>query len=182
MSKSAKGKTTGVGKTLHAPWNTSWHVIRALSGGGQGDTLLVKHLEKSLQGVLKKLKDSKARDLKARARMNREVANLRTLGAAGARVPAFYEGNTEQFENEKEILFFVMEWVEGLTLRDHIAKAGPMDVLPAIQTALAICETMRIAIKEGIAHRDIKPDNLVVRSLQPTEIVMLDFGLCSPTK
>ncbi len=47
----------------------------------------------------------------------------------------------------------------------------------AIGIALDLCATLQIAVKEGIAHRDIKPENIVVRTVEPPDVLMVDFGL-----
>jgi eukaryotic-like serine/threonine-protein kinase len=158
------------------PWESRWIDAKPLGGGGQGDTFLVKYVTGTPdQAVLKLLRSSKA--AKARRRMYREVANLRTLSNAGAKVPKVLDGNTEQFENPELVLFFVMEYVPGRTLAEVVRASGGLQLETAVNTCFTICETLNIAFREGIYHRDIKPENLIVRDQDEADVVMLDFGL-----
>jgi serine/threonine protein kinase len=126
---------------------------------------------------MKQLRSSKSKDVKARARMHREVTSLQTLAPQGARVPRYLDGNTAAFEQTEVPLFFVMEYIEGQTLDVFLKLNGPLSLEDSVAIALDLCATMKVAIKEGVSHRDIKPENLIVRSLQPADIFMLDFGL-----
>src|ERR1019366_5419608 len=103
--------------SVNESWNKKWVEIEPLSGGGQGDTILVKSISgEPPQAVLKLLKPQKAQDAKARGRMAQEVTNLKVLRNAGGKVPQVLDGNTEQFEDLTEPLFFVMEYIVGKTL------------------------------------------------------------------
>jgi serine/threonine-protein kinase len=161
------------------PWEQKWKILRPLSGGGQGDTFIVQPLDQSSQErVLKRLKPSKSQDLKARARMHREVTSLSTLASEGARVPRIYDGNTGDFEKLDVPLFFVMDYIEGRTLDRVMKEDGIMTVDKAVALCLDLCRTLKISITAGIAHRDIKPENLTLRDSNANEVVMLDS--CSP--
>jgi serine/threonine protein kinase len=160
------------------PWTEKWIEINPLSGGGQGDTILVKSLSnEATRAVLKLLKPHKTQDTKSRGRMAQEVMNLKILRNAGGQVPQVLDGNTDKFEVQNIPLYFVMEFVEGDTLAKSVQDNGGLSVDKAVGVALSLCGTMRVAIKEGIVHRDIKPENIIVRSLDPPEAVMVDFGL-----
>ena len=159
-------------------WEKSWDQIRPLGGGGQGDTLLVKSISgEPSRAVLKLLKPQKVREPKARGRMAMEVTNLKVLRNAGGKVPQVLDGNTEHFEDKNVPLFFVMEFIEGETLAKIVQDRTGLPVDVSVGIALDLCSTLRIAIKSGIVHRDIKPENIVVRCLEPPDVVMVDFGL-----
>lgn len=159
-------------------WQTKWNKIKPLGRGGQGDTFLVKSCSgEPKRAVLKLLRAHKAKDLKARGRMHLEVANLKLLRIAGAKVPQVLDGNTEQSEKSKVPLYFVMEFIEGNTLADVVTKGRSLPLEASFGIALDLCATLRVALKEGIVHRDIKPENIIVRSCNPTDVVMIDFGL-----
>jgi hypothetical protein len=79
------------------PWANNWTETKPLSGGGQGDTILVCSVQdKNIQAVLKLLKQGKSQDPKARRRMFQEVNNLKILRAAGAKVPEVLEHRNVQ--------------------------------------------------------------------------------------
>ena len=164
--------------SMSKPWEKNWQILEPLNGGGQGDTFMVQNVDDPpARAVLKLLRNSRASDLKARARMHREVASLQTLATEGAKVPRFLDGNTDQYESPGVPLFFVMEHIQGRTLDSVMAADGPLPLQTGVLLALDICSTLRIAFKAGIAHRDIKPENLMVRSIEPPDIVLLDLGL-----
>ena len=163
---------------MNEPWKERWGEVKPLNGGGQGDTFLVKCVSgETKNAVLKLLKPQKAQDPKARRRMYQEVANLKILHSAGGKVPEVLDGNTENFEDINVLLFFVMEYIEGNTLASLIQQSNGLSVEISVGIALELCSIVRIAIKERIVHRDVKPENIIVRSTTPPDVVMVDFGL-----
>jgi serine/threonine protein kinase len=175
VTPAARGSTPK--PKFNGPWDKDWDVVGPLSGGGQGDTLLVRNRESGLEAVLKRLKSDKARNLKARGRMHREVAALETLAAQGAKVPKYLDGNTALFKELDTHLYFVMERIVGDTLDKLMERRGPLALNESIDLCLDLCGTLGIAFKAEVSHRDIKPENLIVRSTSPADVVMLDFGL-----
>src|SRR5205809_7981321 len=128
------------------PWADRWRMLKALDGGGQGDTFLVEPVDGSpTQAVMKLLKSSKSKDPKARARMHREVASLKTLAPAGAKVPRVQDSNTEDFEKLDVPLYFVMDFVDGKTLRELIDLEGTLAVNDGVEIALDLCTSLRLA-------------------------------------
>lgn len=56
-----------------------------------------------------------------------------------------------------------------------IAAVVPLESAVAITQEL--CQTVRIGISQSIQHRDIKPDNIIVRSLEAPDVIIVDYGL-----
>ena len=108
--------------------------------------------------------------------MFREVANLKTLHTDGGSVPRVIEDNTQYYEDKSVELNLIMEFIDGNTLREIIDK-GAIPIELAGRIALKIAETIRIAHKYPILHRDLKPDNIIVRDLDKIDIVIIDYGL-----
>jgi hypothetical protein len=141
------------------PWIEKWIELKPLGGGGQGDTLLVRSKsDDTNQAVLKLLKPHKAQDSKARRRMYQEVANLKILRSAGGKVPEVLDGNTESFDKLDVPMYFLMEFIVGDTLANLVKQNSAFSVDISIRIALELCSILRVAAKEGIVHRDIKPD------------------------
>jgi len=74
-------------------------------------------------------------------------------------------------------LYIAMEYVEGQTLRDVLAK-GPLPAADAYRYAVQIARGMARAHRTGIVHRDLKPDNVMID--REGVVKILDFGLAKP--
>ena len=72
------------------------------------------------------------------------------------------------------IVYFVMTYVEGPTLREHLSRAQQMSVAETIRLADDLLDALDHAHRHGIVHRDVKPDNVV---LSTEGAVLLDFGI-----
>jgi serine/threonine protein kinase/predicted negative regulator of RcsB-dependent stress response len=70
--------------------------------------------------------------------------------------------------------FIAMELIEGETLREKIAK-GPLEAHEAMDIAIQVAEGLGAAHSLGIIHRDVKPENIIVRP--DGYVKILDFGL-----
>ena len=65
-------------------------------------------------------------------------------------------------EDEGNIDYFVMEYVSGKTLKDFIVFNGKLNYTTAIEIAIQIAKALDCAHKNGIIHRDVKPQNILV--------------------
>ncbi len=72
------------------------------------------------------------------------------------------------------LLFFVMPYVSGETLRDRLNRERQLSVDAAVAIAIAVASALDHAHHRGIVHRDIKPENVL---LQDGEAVVSDFGI-----
>lgn len=160
------------------PWNDRWEKIKELDQGGQGTTFLVRSRSNAgLEAVLKVLKNKKSEQ--SRGRMAREVINLKLLAAAGGKVPTVLDGNTEQFQEPGTPLYFVMDYIAGRTLDQLLASDGPMKIGDAVDVALDICRTVQKGHLQEVLHRDLKPKNIIARSVEgrSQDVVIVDYGL-----
>ncbi len=106
------------------PWLNNWEIVRGLGEGGQGQTFLVrKILQPDQQGVLKTLKKNES--MQARGRMRMEVTHLETLSFQKIKVPAVLDSNMEQYQDAGIPLYFVMDYIEGDTLKEAVRTKGP---------------------------------------------------------
>ncbi len=76
---------------------------------------------------------------------------------------------------EDEIRYIVMELGEGITLKQYIKEKGQLDAEEAVNFGLQIAEAMRCAHNNGIIHRDIKPQNILVSAIGTVKVT--DFGI-----
>lgn len=72
------------------------------------------------------------------------------------------------------LVYFVMTYEEGPTLREHLARSGPLSVAETIRLAGDLLDALEHAHVHGIVHRDVKPDNVVLAN---RGAVLLDFGI-----
>ncbi len=162
-------------KQKNKPWDEKWEIVKPIGGGGQGDTFLVKPKESAILSrsfVLKILKNQK--DPERRKRMHREVAALSTLDCPG--IPRLIESNSDQFATDVP-LYMVAEFIEGKTLSEILDPAQPMAIVDAINLVLKLLETLQYCHNLGIVHRDIKPDNIIIRCNDISAPVLIDFGI-----
>lgn len=164
------------GATDDEPWLEHWEVLDKLDSGGQGETRRVrKKGSADTIGVLKTL--VKKDDPKARRRMFQEVSNLRIVADSEGNVPNLLDDNSSSLSDPTVPLYFVMDFIEGLTLEKYVEQKGLLSPSDGLKLALALCKTIGIGHKAGVLHRDLKPGNLIVRDLRARDIVVLDYGL-----
>ncbi len=72
------------------------------------------------------------------------------------------------------LLFYVMPYVEGPTLRQHLVRVGRMTPLETVTLCCELLEALGHAHDLGIVHRDVKPENI---KLSPAGVVLMDFGI-----
>lgn len=157
-------------------WEERWRLVGPLGQGGQGTTrLVVSKVGPPTEGVLKTLR--KGQSALARARMNREAAALDDLFAAGVKVPKVLDSNTADHANVQIPLFFVMERIPGDMLSKMVESRGKLPIEQAVRFILSIAETVAAAHKVGVLHRDLKPDNIIVRDSGKNDLVIVDYGI-----
>ena len=76
---------------------------------------------------------------------------------------------------EKGVYFIVMELVEGITLKEYIAKKGRLAVREATSIAIQVSQGLEAAHNSGIIHRDVKPQNIIIST--DGKVKVTDFGI-----
>lgn len=71
--------------------------------------------------------------------------------------------------------YIVMDYIDGQNLKYYMINDGLMEPLRALNYARQIAEGLDIAYKQGVVHRDIKPQNILINSRDMVKIT--DFGL-----
>jgi serine/threonine protein kinase len=72
------------------------------------------------------------------------------------------------------VVYFTMAYVEGPSLAQRLAQAGALPVDEVLRIARDVLTALEYAHGQGIIHRDVKPDNVI---LSPAGAVLLDFGI-----
>lgn len=76
---------------------------------------------------------------------------------------------------EEDVYYIVMEYVEGLDLKDIILRGGPLLPERAVEIAMSISLALDAAHARGIVHRDIKPQNVIIT--RDNRVMVMDFGI-----
>ena len=71
--------------------------------------------------------------------------------------------------------FLVMEFVNGESLGQRVERAGPVEEQEAVRLISQVCEGLHRAHKQGLIHRDVKPDNILVNTEGTAKLT--DLGL-----
>jgi serine/threonine-protein kinase len=147
--------------------------IRAHIGtGGMGEVYQAIDVELERLLALKILPDEFRNDP---GRMRRFIQEARTAsGLNHPNILTIYEINHQHAPP-----FIATEYIDGLTLRKRI-KAGPLPIDNAVDTAIQIASALEAAHEAGIVHRDVKPENVMLR--KDGYVKVLDFGLARPTE
>ena len=83
-------------------------------------------------------------------------------------LPLLDSGQAEGF------LYYVMPYVDGQSLRDRLSREGELPVHEAVRLLVEITDALAFAHAQGVVHRDIKPDNVL---LSGRHALVMDFGV-----
>jgi serine/threonine protein kinase len=72
------------------------------------------------------------------------------------------------------VLFYVMPYIEGETLRERIARMGELPIPESIRILRHVTDALAYAHARGVIHRDIKPENVL---LSDRHALVADFGV-----
>jgi serine/threonine protein kinase len=118
--------------------------------------------------ALKQLHPGVSKDPLIRARFQREMAILDRLEHPN--IIRFYGGGEHE-----GLLFYVMELVEGGSVRDLLMTNGPLHWPAVVSCIQQICSALQCAHNHGVIHRDLKPGNLFLTSAG--QVKLGDFGI-----
>ena len=126
--------------------------------------------------AIKLLKPSLATDPAFRTRFRQEAqAAARMAHPTIVRVfDAGEETIRDAMGNEVQAPFIVMEYVDGVLLR-NILRNGPLDAAEATRIASGILTALEYSHRAGVVHRDIKPGNIMVT--RAGQVKVMDFGI-----
>ncbi|WP_395757688.1 serine/threonine protein kinase [Achromobacter sp. EB05] len=148
-----------------------WQATGEKREGGQGEAWPVARMGDV--AFLKVLKSQN--DPERRARMYREAVALSTYKHPG--IPLLIESNSIHYDETSYKLYLITELVQGPTLREFIEGNGPMSFQDAVSMADRLLDIVEYYHSRDGVHRDIKPDNILLRGGAPADAVLVDFGL-----
>jgi serine/threonine-protein kinase len=145
--------------------------IEALIGrGGMGEVYRAVNVHTGDRDAIKVIRSDLATDPQVRELFRREAAALRKV-----RHPSVvsYEG---VFGDDAGRVFLVMDFVDGPSLASLIAK-GPLEPPDVRRVGVQVAEGLAACHERGVVHRDLSPDNVVLRGGSLDHAVLIDFGV-----
>jgi serine/threonine protein kinase len=149
-----------------------YEIRRPIGSGGMGEVYMAQDVRLERTVALKILPEGVSTDQQRMRRFEQEARAASALNHPN--VTHIYE-----IEEENGYHFIAMEYIEGNTLRQHMA-ASPLRLHEALDIAQQITAALSAAHAAGIIHRDIKPENVMIR--RDGYVKVLDFGLAKLTE
>ncbi|OBJ45063.1 serine/threonine protein kinase [Mycolicibacterium mucogenicum] len=143
-----------------------------LGFGGMSEVHLGRDLRLHRDVAVKVLRADLARDPSFYLRFRREAQNAAALNHPA--IVAVYDTGEAETPNGP-LPYIVMEYVDGVTLRDIVHTEGPLPQQRAIEIIADACQALNFSHQHGIVHRDIKPANIMISKSNAVKV--MDFGI-----
>ncbi len=145
-----------------------YRIVRKLGAGGMATVYLAHDLKHQRDVAIKVLRPELALSLTG-DRFLREIAITARLNHP--HILALLDSGSAE---DGEFLYYVMPVATGQSLRDRLDGSGALPVADAVRIASDATEALVHAHGQGIVHRDIKPDNIL---LSDGHAIVVDFGI-----
>jgi serine/threonine protein kinase len=145
-----------------------YKVLEKLGSGGMGTVFLCEHKLMRRRVAVKVLPVPKSDDRSSLDRFYREAK-----AAAAVDHPNIVRAY--DIDQDENLHFLVMEYVDGTNLQDLVRKVGPLPVLRACHYVYGAAAGLQYASEIGLVHRDIKPGNILID--RAGVVKLLDMGL-----
>ncbi len=150
-----------------------YRLMHPLGAGGMAVVELAEDLELRRPVAIKLLADNLARDADVRRRFLREAR----VAAALTHTNVVHVYDLGEHAGRP---YFVMEHVEGETLAQLVQREGRVEPPRAVDLVVQACRGVAAAHAAGLVHRDLKPQNLLLRADGVVKVA--DFGIARPTE
>src|SRR6266478_560076 len=148
-----------------------YRIVSKIGAGGMGEVYLADDTSLRRKVALKVLPENIAADTDRLLRFEREAFAASALNHPN--ILTIFE-----FGAEDQTHFLASEFVDGESLRERMSRTT-MTVTTTLEIAIQIASALQAAHDAGIIHRDIKPDNVMIRA--DGYVKVLDFGLAKLT-
>ncbi len=150
-----------------APLFPSLEILELIGSGGMGAVYKARQRGLDRLVAIKILPDEVGRDPRFALRFTREARALARLNHPN--IVSIYE-----FGHSGGTYYFLMEFVDGSTLRDVI-QSHQLQPQQALAIVPHLCDALQYAHNQGVVHRDIKPENILLG--KDGQVKIADFGL-----
>lgn len=147
-----------------------YKIKKMIGGGGMANVYLGTDLILKRDVAIKVLRLEYANDEEFISRFHREAQSATTLSHPN--VVSIYDVG-----EENQIYYMVMEYIDGMTLKQYIQLHAPMEVEETIDIMKQLASAIRHAHEFGIIHRDIKPQNMLIDQYGTVKVT--DFGIAT---
>jgi hypothetical protein len=145
-----------------------YKVLERLGSGGAGTVYLCEHIKVRRKVAVKVLPTVRASNPAAVGRFHREARAAGVLNHPNL-------VKCHDIDQEGELHYLVMEYVDGASLHEIVARTGPMAPVRAAQYIRQAALGLQHAHEAGLVHRDVKPANILVD--RGGTVRVLDLGL-----
>ena len=157
-----------IGETLAGKYS----IEELIKTGGMGSVYRGKHVLMDKRVAIKVLRPSLAVDNDVVVRFSREAK-------AASRISHPHAVNVTDFgESENGVVFLVMEYLDGQTLKEVIKQDGAMSLERTVEIVRQVAGALDAAHEQGVIHRDLKSDNIMLSQTNGSDWAkVLDFGI-----
>jgi tRNA A-37 threonylcarbamoyl transferase component Bud32/CheY-like chemotaxis protein len=154
-----------------------YRIVELLAEGGMGSVYIAEELLLKRRVALKRLRIA---DLdQAAVRTERLMREAQAAAAIDHPNCVKIYGVGEHLD----AIYVAMEFIEGADLAHVLASSGPIEGKRLARLMIQLCDVLAAAHEQGVLHRDIKTDNIMLVGKPPDErIKLVDFGLALPVE
>jgi tRNA A-37 threonylcarbamoyl transferase component Bud32 len=157
-----------------------YRIVRFVAEGGMGEVYEAEDLELHTRVALKTVRQEIAAHPRILERFKREILTARSV--THANVCRIFDLGVHAGSEGQKLTFFTMEFLEGETLSERIARAGRFSTRDALPLVSQLADALAAAHAAGIVHRDFKsPNVMLVPDGASVRAVVTDFGLARGT-
>jgi len=147
-----------------------YELLSTLGKGGMGVVYLARDQQLDEEVALKVLRPDVLKDdptildrFKKETKLARRITHRNVL-------------RTHDFGETGGTAYISMEYLEGVTLKDLIASKGALPIGVGLRIAKQMCQGLEAAHAQGVVHRDIKPQNMLILP-ETGDLKIMDFGI-----
>ncbi len=150
-----------------------YEVLAKIREGGMGAIYKVRHRLLNELRVIKVMRPEVAQSSEQRKRFLREAQTATRLRHTN--IVAFHDF----FVDDEDTAYMVMEYIEGINLRDMVRDCGPFPVSLAVDLARQCLSAFDYLHRKGVVHRDVSPDNVMMTREEDGSVhaKLIDLGI-----